>query len=72
VPEKHIVTASKMSLNGKPIVVMLTTFEFLPAGTGTNLTLTHQGTFLDWPDGPQMLEAGWRSLLDRVTKELAQ
>ena len=71
-PEKHIVMSSKMSLNGKPIVVMLTTLEFLPAATGTDFTLTHQGAFLDWPDGPQMLEAGWRTLLDRVEKELAQ
>ena len=64
--------ASKMSLNGKPVVVMLATFEFLAAGTGTDLILTHQGAFIDWPEGAQMIEAGWRSLLDRVAKELAQ
>jgi uncharacterized protein YndB with AHSA1/START domain len=72
VPEKHIVMASKMSLNGKPIVVMLATLEFLSAGTGTDLILTHQGAFLAWPDGPMMLEGGWRALLDRLAKELAQ
>jgi uncharacterized protein YndB with AHSA1/START domain len=72
VPEKHFVMASKMSLNGKPIVVLLATFEFVPAGTGTDLILTHQGVFLEWLDGPKMLEAGWRSLFDRVEKELAQ
>jgi uncharacterized protein YndB with AHSA1/START domain len=71
VPEKHIVMASKMSLNGKPIVVMLATLEFLSAETGTDLILTHQGAFLDWPGGPQMIETGWRGLLDRVVKELA-
>lgn len=71
VPRKHIVMASKMSLTEKPIVVMLTTFEFLPVEAGTNLTLTHQGTFLEWPEGPKMLEAGWRSLLDRMGNELA-
>ena len=69
--EKHIVMASKMSLNGKPIVVMLATLEFLSAETGTDLILTHQGAFLDWPGGPQMIETGWRGLLDRVVKELA-
>jgi hypothetical protein len=63
--------ASKMSLNGKPIVVMLATLEFLSAETGTDLILTHQGAFLDWPGGPQMIETGWRGLLDRVVKELA-
>jgi len=72
VPEKRIVMVSKMSLNGKPIVVMLATFEFLPTGTGTDLILTHQGAYLDWPDGPKMLEGGWNALLDRLGKELAQ
>jgi uncharacterized protein YndB with AHSA1/START domain len=71
VPEKHIVTASKMSLNGKPILVMLATLEFLSAEAGTDLILTHQGAFLDFPGGPQMIETGWRTLLDRVATELA-
>lgn len=71
-PERRIVMTTKMSLNGKPIVVMLATFEFLPAETGTDLILTHQGAYLEWADGPQMLEAGWRALLDRMAKELAQ
>jgi uncharacterized protein YndB with AHSA1/START domain len=72
VPEKHIVMVSKMSLNGKPIVVMLATSEFLPAGTGTDLILTHQGAYFDWPDGPKMIEAGWNALLDRLGKDLAE
>jgi len=71
VPEKHIVMTSKMSLNGKPIVVMLATLEFVSAEAGTVLILTHQGAFLDWPDGPKMIESGWRSLLDRVATELS-
>jgi uncharacterized protein YndB with AHSA1/START domain len=70
-PDKHIVMTSKMSLNGKPIVVMLATLEFVSAETGTDLILTHQGAFLDWPDGPKMIETGWRALLDRVATELA-
>jgi len=70
VPGKHIVMTSKMSLNGKPIVAMLLTLEFLPSGTGTDLIHTHQGAFLEWPDGPRMIEAGWRALLDRMEKEL--
>ena len=31
-PEKHIVMASRMSLNAKPVVVMQATLEFLPKG----------------------------------------
>ncbi len=72
VPEKRIVMVSKMSLNGKPIVVMLATFEFLTSDTGTDLILTHQGAYIEWPDGPQMIEAGWRGLLERLSKELTQ
>ena len=71
-PDKHIVMASKMSLNAKPVVVMQATLEFLPKGEGTDLILTHQGAFLEWPDGARMLEAGWRALLDRLAKEVTQ
>ncbi len=71
VPEKRIVVASLMSLNGKPILAAQVTFEFLPSGTGTDLICTSQGAFFDWPMGPAMIEAGWRGLLDRIGKELA-
>jgi uncharacterized protein YndB with AHSA1/START domain len=70
VDEKRIVLTSRMSLNGKPIVVMLATFEFVAAETGTDLILTHQGAYIDWPDGVKMIEMGWRSLLDRLGIEL--
>jgi uncharacterized protein YndB with AHSA1/START domain len=70
--EKRIVMTSRMSLNGKPIVVMLATFEFAPAEKGTNLILTHQGTYIDWPDGVKMIEMGWKGLVDRLQKELVQ
>jgi uncharacterized protein YndB with AHSA1/START domain len=70
--EKRIVMTSRMSLNGKPIVVMIATFEFLPAQKGTDLILTHQGTYIDWPDGVKMIEMGWNGLIGRLQKELAQ
>jgi uncharacterized protein YndB with AHSA1/START domain len=70
--EKRIVMTSRMSLNGKPIVVMIATFEFLPAQNGTDLILTHQGTYIDWPDGVKMIEMGWKSLIARLQKEIAQ
>lgn len=71
-PGKRIVMTSKMSLNGKAIVVMLATIEFERSGTGTNLVFTHQGTFIEWPAGVQMIEAGWRGLFERLEKYLAQ
>jgi uncharacterized protein YndB with AHSA1/START domain len=72
VPNRRIVWISKMLLNGKPISMTLITLEFLPSGTGTDLVLTNQGTFVDWPSGPEMLHQGWRGLLDRLAKALAQ
>lgn len=69
--EKRIVMTTRMALNGKPIAVMLATFEFVPAASGTDLILTHQGTYVDWPDGAKMIEMGWKSLIDRLQKELA-
>ena len=72
VEDKRIVITSRMSLNGKPTVVMLATFEFVPAEKGTDVILTHQGTYIDWPDGAQMIEMGWKSLIDRLQTELAQ
>jgi uncharacterized protein YndB with AHSA1/START domain len=71
VPEKRLVLASLMSLNGKLILAAQVTFEFLPSGSGTDLICTSQGAFFDWPQGPVMIEAGWRGLLDRIGKELA-
>lgn len=71
VPEQRIVATAKMSLNGKPVSIALLTFEFLPSESGTNLVLTNQGTFVDWPDGAKMIEHGWRSLLENLGKELA-
>ncbi len=81
VEEKRIVMTSRMSLNEKPILVMVTTFEFAPAdggpenrGTenrGTDLILTHQGTYIDWPDGVKMIELGWKHLVDRLQENLA-
>ena len=69
--EKRIVTTTKMSLNGKPILVAVLTLEFVASASGTDLVFTNQGTYIDWPDGPVMIEQGWRSLLARLEKELA-
>jgi uncharacterized protein YndB with AHSA1/START domain len=71
VPEKRIIATAKMSLNGNPIQITLLTFEFLPSKSGTELVLTNQGTFIDWPDGAKMIEQGWRGLLESLGRELS-
>lgn len=71
VPGKRVVIASTMALAGKRFSASLVTAEIVPNGTGSDLVLTHQGAFFEGADGPQMREAGWRELLNRLEKELA-
>lgn len=71
VAQTRIILTSKMSLNGKVILVTLLTIEFVPADTGTDLILTHQGAYLEWAGGPNMIEEGWRRLLIRLQEYLA-
>ena len=72
VPNRRVVTAYTMTLGGRHISASLATFELLPTETGTDLIFTHQGAFFEGSDGPQMREAGWRSLLDRLAAELSR
>jgi uncharacterized protein YndB with AHSA1/START domain len=71
VPNQRIVIAQTMSLGGRHISSALVTFEFLESEKGTEVVLTHQGAFFEGSDGPKMREQGWRTLLDRLEKELA-
>jgi uncharacterized protein YndB with AHSA1/START domain len=73
VPDQRIVTAATMDLGEKRILISLVTAEFLETGEGTDLILTHQGIYLSGPSGltPEMLEEGWRGLLDSLQAELA-
>ena len=71
VPQHRIVFTQKMALNGKPVSIAVITLEFLVSSNGTDLILTNQGTFLDWPDGAKMVELGWNGLLDRLRTDVA-
>ena len=72
VPNHRIVLAYTMTLGDHRISASLATFEFLPTKTGTDLLFTEQGAFFEHSDGPQIRQDGWRSLLDRLAKELAR
>lgn len=72
VPNRRVVIASTMTLGDKRISAALATFEFLPARKGTDLIFTHQGAFFEGSDGPEMREAGWRKLLDKLAEEFAR
>lgn len=70
VPNRRIVTASSMTFGDRRISAALVTVEFLQADQGTDLICTHQGAFFEGSDGPKMREGGWRTLFEKLTKEL--
>ncbi len=69
VPNRRVVYASTMALDGRNFSVSLVTVELLPSTTGTDLICTHQGAFFEGADGPEMRKEGWRKLLDKLTTE---
>jgi len=71
-PDRRIVIAYTMSMRGKPFSASLATFEFVPAGQGTNLIFTEQGAYFEAADGPQIREQGWKGLLDKLGASFGQ
>ncbi len=69
VPNRRVVLASTMTVGERCISASLATVELLPSETGTDLIFTHQGAFFAGADGPEMREAGWRKLLEKLTGE---
>ena len=67
----RIVTDSVMTVGDRRISASLVTIELLPANAGTRLICTHQGSFFEGSDGPQLREAGWQALLGRLATALA-
>jgi uncharacterized protein YndB with AHSA1/START domain len=72
VPNRRIIFTSTMALEEKCFSISLGTVELLPTEKGTDLILTFQSAFLEGADGPEMREAGWRKLLDKLGKEIAR
>ncbi len=71
VPDSRVVLAYAMAMDGRTFSASLVTFELSARGTGTGLTLIHQGMFFDGADGPQMRKGGWSVLLDKLGASLA-
>ena len=72
VPNRRVVISSTMTLGDRRISSALVTVELLPTDAGTDLVLTHQAAFFEGADGPQMREAGWRTLLERLATEIGR
>lgn len=70
IPDRRIVLAYSMSMDGKPFSASLATFELVPDGSGTRLVATEQGAYFENSDGPRMREQGWRQLLESLAAEL--
>lgn len=69
-PDRYVVNASTMTFGGKCISASLTTIGLMSA-SGTKVIFTFQGAFFEGADGPQIREAGWVKLLDRLAAELS-
>ncbi len=72
VPDQRIITSYEMRFDDKRISVSLATVELEPAGTGTRLTYTEQGAYLDGYDDAGKREHGTRGLLDQLGAALAR
>jgi uncharacterized protein YndB with AHSA1/START domain len=70
VPNQRIVSVYRMAFAGKPMSVSLATIELEPAGSGTRLTYTEQGTYFDDPSAAKGREEGSRELLEKLAAEL--
>jgi len=71
VPNRRIVMAYSMAIDGRRFSTSLATFELLPTDAGSKLIFTEQAAFFEGADGAQMRESGWRTLLEKVADELA-
>lgn len=54
----------------RKLSVSLTTIEIAAEGTGTRLTMTEQGAFLDGVEDGLQREAGTKQLLDQLDRSL--
>lgn len=66
VPDRRIVYAYGMKINGTPISVSLATLELTPDGAGTRLTLTEHGVYLDGFEDGGGREHGTNELIDKM------
>jgi uncharacterized protein YndB with AHSA1/START domain len=66
VPDERIVYSSAITLVGNLISASLTTIELVLEGSGTRLTLTEHGAFLDGFDNADQREQGTNELLDAL------
>jgi uncharacterized protein YndB with AHSA1/START domain len=70
VPERRLVYAYDMFLNGKKLSVSLATIQIVPEDKKTRMIVTEQGAFLDGYDDAGSRERGTIELMDRLVESL--
>src|SRR5260221_13024884 len=63
---RRVVSASAMAIGERRISASLVTIELVPEEGGTRLVCTHQSAYFEGADGPEIREAGWKKLLERL------
>lgn len=66
VPDRRIVYAYDVEINGVRHSVSVATVELTRSGTGTALSITEQGAFLDGHESPPDRQGGTEFTLDRL------
>jgi uncharacterized protein YndB with AHSA1/START domain len=72
VPDRRIIYSYDMRLDDRHISTSLATMVLKPEGSGTRLTLTEQGVFLDGYDDGSSRERGTSILLDQLGAALSR
>ncbi|HTR83032.1 MAG TPA: SRPBCC family protein [Reyranella sp.] len=70
VPNARIVYVYEMHMNKAKISASLATVEFAAAGSGTKLTITEQGVFLDGYDDAGSRKQGTQYLMELIGQSL--
>ena len=72
VENNRIIYSYHMGINGKRISVSVAAVELFAEGTGTRMTVTEHGCFLDGLDNLAQRQAGTEQLVDALGAELAR
>jgi uncharacterized protein YndB with AHSA1/START domain len=72
VPDERIVTTYEMHRDDVRLSVSLASVQFEAEGTGTRLTYTEHGAYLDGEDTPESREEGTAMLLDQLGVEVGK
>jgi uncharacterized protein YndB with AHSA1/START domain len=70
-PDRRIVSAGTMHIDGVRVSTTLCTVELTPDGKGTHVKLTDQSAFLDGREKPEERRSGWGKVFSRLDRFLS-